>query len=71
MKAVLKFLLKTDAGQMILQALIAALVKLFKKKVLDKLPPEKKQDVDLIFDVVHEELHADVDAGNLKPTDLL
>jgi RNAse (barnase) inhibitor barstar len=47
------------------------LVQLFKKKVLDKLDEKKREDLDAVFDIVHGEIHAELEYGKLKPTDLV
>jgi RNAse (barnase) inhibitor barstar len=64
-------LLNTGAGRALLQAIVTSLVQLFKKKVLDKLDEKKREDLDAVFDIVHGEIHAELEYGKLKPTDLV
>lgn len=70
MKAVLKFLLNTGAGKMIVQAIVAFVIKLVKKR-LEAMPDYQKRNTDLFLDIIHGELHADIDAGKIKPVDML
>lgn len=70
MKAVLRFLLNTGAGRMIVQSIVRFLIKLIKKKI-ERLEPYKAANINSALDLVDAELHADLESGNLKPTDML
>lgn len=59
MKAIIKFLLRTDAGKFIVQTIVALVIKAAKKRI-SRLPPEKRTDVYITLDLVHAELHDDV-----------
>lgn len=70
MKAVLKFLLNTGAGKLIVQALVGWVIAIIKKR-LGKLEEYKRSNLETFLDVIHQELHADIHAGKIKPTDML
>ena len=70
MKAILKFLLNTGTGRIIVQAIIGFLVKLFKKEI-DKLEPYKKDNLKTVLDIVHDKVCADVSDGKVKVSEML
>lgn len=71
MKALLRFLLHTGVGREIVSALVRVIINLYKKKVLEKMEPYKRDNLQTAMDIADAELHADVESGRVKPTDLL
>lgn len=59
MKSIIRFLLRTEAGKLIVQTLISLVIKVVKKRI-DRLPFEKRADVLSVLDLAHDEIHADV-----------
>ena len=70
MRAVLRFLLNTATGRMIVQSIIAFIVKLFKKEI-DKLEPYKKENINSVLDIVKDKVCADVSDGKVKVSEML
>ena len=70
MKAILKFLLNTGAGKVIVQAIIHFVVGLAKKKI-DKWDPYNKENVNAVLDLVCKEVCTDVEAGKVKVSEML
>ena len=70
MKALLKFLLNTGVGRAIVQAIVAFIISIVKKKI-DTLEAYKRYNLNSVLDIVHDELCADIEDGNLKPSDML
>jgi hypothetical protein len=58
MKAIIKFLLRTEAGKAIVQVIVSLVVQAFKKNV-NKLSPERRvaflNDLNFLHSSVHEE----------------
>jgi hypothetical protein len=70
MKALLKFLLNTGVGRTIVQAIVAFIISIVKKKI-DKLEGYKRDNLNSVLDIVHDELCADLETGAIKPTDMI
>ena len=64
MKAILKFLLNTGTGKLLLQAIVSFIVDKFRKGL--KKAEERGIPLDSALDIIHEEIHADVTGGQVK-----
>lgn len=71
MKGVIKFLLNTGVGREIVRMLFELAIRLFKRKVLEKMKPEHRDNLRQAMEIADLELHADLQAGKVKPTDVL
>lgn len=71
MKALIKFLLNTGTGRMIVQMIFGLAIRLFKKKVLQRMEPYKREALEKALELADMELHADLESGNVKVTDLI
>lgn len=65
MKGLLKFLLNTGVGREIVRAIIGLAIRLFKKKVLDRVEPYKRENIETILELADMEIHADIDSGRV------
>lgn len=63
MKGIIKFLLNTGAGREIVKLIIGLGIRLFKKKVLDKVEPYKRDNLEKLFEIADLEIHEDIDKG--------
>ena len=70
MKAIIKFLLTTGTGKLIVQAIVGFVIRMIRKR-MERLDEYKRSNLGTFLDVVHEELHADIHDGKIKPTDML
>lgn len=68
MKAFLRFLLNTGVGREITRAMIQAIIRLFKRKVLQRVESYKRENIERVLELADKELHADIETGrvNLK-----
>lgn len=71
MKALLKFLLNTGVGREIVRAIFGLAIRLFKRKVLEKMEPYKRENLERAFELADMEIHADVETGRVNVKDLL
>ena len=65
MKAVIKFLLHTGAGRMILELVIGLIFRALKKRV-DEIPAEKKEVLNDVLELVRDQIKADDILSDLK-----